>query len=205
MEDESKRVVKNNNDDAVVKSESSQIVNRIVQSVETMTLRLKRRRDKLRRVLTENEDIEEIIDDFADRIKKIEKQQEQQRPISATFEVVKKQHSSSEVILSDVKELQPEFKNLERRVNEFLDRDIPQKEKDSVVQLFEKLKTRWENVEDDSKERVKKTAEVERPSDVYNTKSNEIITWLNDVEKKVPDDDTESMQNVKKQKDTLEV
>ena len=205
MEAEAKKVVKNNNDDAVVKSESAQIVNRVVQNVETTTLRLKRRRDKLRRVLTENEDIEEIIDDFADRIKKIEKQQEQQRPISATFEVVKKQHVSSEVILSDVKELQPEFKNLERKVNEFLDRDIPQKEKDSVVQLFEKVKTRWENVEDNSKERVKKTTEVERPSDVYNTKSNEFITWLNDVEKKVPDDDTESMQNVKKQKDTLEV
>ena len=197
--------MENNADDVVVRSETSYRISRVEQPVETSMLRLKRRRDKLQRMVSENLDVEESVEDFSDRLKKIEKQQEKQRPVSATFDVVKKQRLTSNLVMTDIKELESCYNDLTKKVGDFTSKDQPQKDIDAVEKGFEKLKVRWEKVKDVGEKRCAKTTEVERPSDVYHDKATEFVTWLTDAEQRVPKAETKDKHKFKIEKEQLEV
>ena len=204
-------VVDNNEDATVVKSAVNKILRPEMENVETTTLRLKKRREKLRQLFTKHGEVDEVIESFSDRLKVVERKQDQQRPVSAIFEVVRKQRSNSDAVVADITDLTVGYKDLERKVHEFVDKEHPQKDKDRVIDSFEKVKQRFEKVKEEGSNKAKKTKDVELPAHVHNDKYTEFVAWLEDIEKKLKDtdkkgaSDKESEEVSKKRKEILKV
>lgn len=204
-------VVDNNDDATEVRSAVTQISEPVVENVETIATRLKKKRQKLRRVLTKHGRIDDVMQNFSDQLKAIEKRQEQQRPLSAVFETVRSQRNNSEAIVDGIVDLSADFKELERKVHETVDREEQPKEKDRVIESFEKIKERFENVKEQGTRAVIKAKLVEAPARVHKDKAVEFVAWLDTAEKKLKDIerkdiDGEDLEDViKKRNDTLKV
>lgn len=209
LEGKAETVIDNNCDTAEVRSAVNRVSEPISGSVETCTLRLKKKRENLRRVFIKHASVDDVLENFSEQLKAIEKKEEQQRPVSAVFEIVQNQRDNSEAVLADVNNLNAGYKDLERKVHEVVDREAQPKEKDRVIESFEKIRARFEKVKEDVTRTVRKTKEVEEPARIHTDKATRFARWLENVEKTFKDvsrkgtDGKCAKDAAKKRKDTL--
>ena len=183
------KVVENNENDPDVQFRVNKISEPVLENMENIGLRLKKRREKLRRLSIRQSSIDDVIESYSDRLKDVEKRQEQQRPISAIFEIVDKQRSNSDSIVADIAELTAGFKDVERKVHEHVDKEQPQEEKDRVIESFEKIKLRYEDAKEEGTLKAKKTDEVGVSAHIYSDKITEFVAWLDNAEKLLKEGD----------------
>ena len=180
-------VVENNGSDTDIQSTVRRMSEPMLENVDSTKFRLKKRREKLRRLFTRQSTIDDIFENYSDRLKDVEKRQEQQRPVSAVFEIVHKQRANSDSIVADISDLTVGYKDLERKVNEYADMEQPEEETKRVIENFEKIKHRYESVKEEGTAKAKKTNDVENLSRIHSDKVAEFITWLETAEQKLKD------------------
>ena len=204
-------VVDNNSNDSGVQTDVNKVIEPVLENMESAKLRLKKRREKLQRLFTKQSKIDDAIESYSDRLKDVEKRQEQQRPISAVLEIVTRQRSDSDEIVANVTDLRVGYKDVERKVHEFVDKEQGQEETDRIIESFEKVKLRYENVKEEGTVKAKKTHEVETSARIHNDRVIEFIAWLSTAEKKFRDNERkgiesrDSKETVKKSKGVLKV
>ena len=182
------KVASNNPDSVLVRSEVSEQVGQISKDVEAMKLRLRKRRDQLRRRSMEQECLDDVIEEFSSQLEKIEARQEQEKPVSALFDVLGKQRKTCEYIVDDVQELKNDYRNIERKVKESMDEGDQEEKVDKILGKFDKIGVRFNDIKKAEKERREKIKQVEKPSAVYFKYASEFRKWLTDVENRVQHD-----------------
>lgn len=204
-------VVENNENDPDVQSSVNKFSEPVLENMDSTGLRLKKRREKLRRLYIKQSNIDDVIESYSDRLKDVEKRQEQQRPVSAIVEIVNKQRSNSDSIVADIADLTVGFKDVERKVHEHVDKEQPQAEKDRVIESFEKIKLRYESAKEEGTFKAKKTKEVEVSARMHSDKITEFTAWVDTAEKQLKDvdkkgtGDKDTKRIAKKAKDILKV
>ena len=195
-----------NDHDFSVKSECKHNVQKIMDPICRLTMKLVERKNKLQNLLVGSQDLQDSLDDFSDKLTKIEKVFEKIKPVSAVYTIVKKQESSTQKLLEETVSLRGSLDLLERTADK-LTHHTEGKEEEQINKAKEKLKSRWEVLHVNLIKRNDKTESVVPVAQDYDERQRVILEWLMETEIKLAADNvlTVNDQNLAKELEQIKV
>ena len=184
IKDSAEKVCKNNPGDFSVSSETGLNAKKIEEPLERIAFKLNDRKAKLEKLLVSTQELQDTIDDFSDKLTKVEKDLEKAKPISARHPIVKKQQTTNDQLLEDTKQIKPAFKVLEATV-EKVSRDAEPKEREQVAKKIDALKERWETSRDKLEKRKEVINTVVPLAKQYEELSEPLVEFITATEKEL--------------------
>ena len=207
VEDLGDVVCRNNADDFSVKSEIRFKVTKVKEPVDRITIRLVERKTKLENLLVSSQKLQDTLDDFADKLTRIERMHEKMKPVSARYSTVKKQQINTENLLDEVFQLEPSFHLLEKTADKVL-HDTEPNERAQLEKKIKGMKTRWEEERERIKDRRNLIDSVFPLAQEYDEGEQPLAEWITATEKQlapITDDVLLDEKSIGKELDRLKV
>ena len=185
LDEAGNRVIHDNPDDFSVQSETRFLINKVRQPLDRTLLKLNERKAKLHNILANSQEIQELVDDTDDRLTRLEKIQEKQRPVSPEYDTIKKQHLENTSVLEDLDQLEPLVELLEARAQRISDDTEPENSK-GILDKVDDFKSRLVNVKQKAKGREEFIEKVEPLAQASYEKTKDLMDIIPDLEKKLP-------------------
>jgi len=190
LEPEQKRIeelcndIVQHHDDFSVQSQARHMVKKITAPMDRLSLSLVERKSKLNNLLVGSQDLQDSFDDLGEKLLKIEKACAKLKPISAVYNVAKKQELTVQKLLDEVTSLAGSFEILARSVDE-LKHHTDAKEHDRVCKVKDKLKARWEVLHENLKKKNEVAESVIPVAQDYDERCIALSDWLVGAEKQL--------------------
>lgn len=190
LEPEQKRIeelcndIVQHHDDFSVQSQARHMVKKITAPMDRLSLSLVERKSKLNNLLVGSQDLQDSFDDLGEKLLKIEKACAKLKPISAVYNVAKKQELTVQKLLDEVTSLAGSFEILARSVDE-LKHHTDAKEHDRVCKVKDKLKARWEVLHENLKKKNEVAESVIPVAQDYHERCIALSDWLVGAEKQL--------------------
>uniref|UniRef100_A0A7M5V1J7 Uncharacterized protein n=1 Tax=Clytia hemisphaerica TaxID=252671 RepID=A0A7M5V1J7_9CNID len=203
-------VCQNNPGDFSVASQTALDAKKVEEPLERLEFKLNDRKNKLENLLVGTQELQDTIDDFNDKLLTAEKALDKMKPISARYPIAKKQQATTDALVNQINELEPNLKTLENAADKVI-READPKEAERVQKKIDDLKDRYQKAKDivkakqDVVEKVvplaKNFEEVAEPLQEFITEAEKELAPVTDdlpAEKPLLNSEIDKLKNLKK-------
>ena len=169
------------NEPAVLMEVNSKI-HKATASLELLSAKVDDKHNMLQAAVLQSQEFQETLDDFADKLTKLEDDVAQMGPVSSQYDVVRDQSEEIEHATADVKQLEPVFEKVSKTGDEILESLEPGEEKDELKERLSDLATRWNTVKKKIEDRKSKIDDVSVVAKTHHDSLQSLLPWMSDVE-----------------------
>ena len=140
------------------------------------------RQAKLQMVVLQTQEFQETLDDFVDKLSKIEDDLARMLPVSPVYDVVRDQLHEVEQVSDDVKQLEPVFGRVSSCGQDVLESLEPGEEKDKLKDKLAEIEERWNDVKEKVESRKANLVDITPDSKRYHDNRQSLLPCLEDAE-----------------------
>lgn len=137
---------------------------------------------KLQMVVLQTQEFQETLDDFVDKLSKIEDDLARMLPVSPVYDVVRDQLHEVEQVSDDAKQLEPVFGRVSSCGQDVLESLEPGEEKDKLKDQLAEIEERWNVVKEKVESRKATLEEVTPDAKGYHDNHQNLLPCLEDAE-----------------------
>lgn len=185
LEETGKKIIEDSDEDAEVVHDVREEINKIASLIEILARKISDRQARLQSALIRCQEFQVSYDELMNKLGDIEDALAKQEPISALYETVKTQRLENEELQQTLDQQEPVFEKLVQTglaVAESLE-DEPERE--SLERKIGVMKKRWENAEQNVRERQERLCNVEPLAKKYHDKAEDLSVLFDNAEKNV--------------------
>ena len=150
--------------------------------LEAIEAKIEDRQAKLQLAVLQTQEFQETLDDFTEKLAKIEDDLAHMLPVSSVYDDLRDQNQELEHTADDVKQLEPVFERVSKNGSEVLESLEPGEERDNLEELLGDIRGRWTDVKDRVANRQSKLGEVTPVAKKYNDALHSLLPWMSDTE-----------------------
>lgn len=155
---------------------------KIKAPLENIAVKLDDRQTKLQMVVLQTQAFQDTLDDFEDKLSKIEDDLARMLPVSPVYERLRDQTHNHAEVADDVKQLEPVYSKLSSCGYDVLESLEPGEEKELLKDKLNEIDQRWNNVKEKVDDRKANIDEVTPDAKNYHEHSHSLIPCLEDAE-----------------------
>lgn len=181
-DDTGQRLVECCDNEPAVLMEVNSKVHKAQASLELLSAKVDDQHKTLQAAVLQSQEFQETLDDFADKLRKLEDDVAKMGPVSSQYDVLREQSEDIEHAISDVKQLEPVFQRISKNGDEILERLEPGEEKDELEEKLSDLATRWNEVKTKIEDRKSKIDDVSVVAKCHHDSLQSLLPWMSDAE-----------------------
>ncbi|EDO37706.1 predicted protein [Nematostella vectensis] len=186
------RLVESCESDPAVYSEVNTKLAKIKTPLDAIEAKVNNRQEKLQLAVLQTQEFQTTLDDFTEKLAKIEDDLEHVGPVSAVYDVVKRQKHKVEEARDDCKQLEPVFEKVSSCGNDVLESLEAGEEKDDLKGKLDDMEQRWKSVVELYDERQKALDRSLNAAEVFWPVLLELKAALKDVQDRMELEDLPS-------------
>ena len=153
--------------------------------LEALEAKIEDRHAKLQLAVLQSQEFQETLDDFKDKLAKIENDLAHMLPVSPVYDDVRDQNQEMEHTADDVKQLEPVYERVAKCGNEMLESLEPGEERDGLEEQLTDVSGRWADVKDKVASRGSALEDVTPVAKEYNEAQLSLLPWMGEAEQMV--------------------
>lgn len=181
-DDAGQRLVECCDNEPAILMEVNSKVHKATASLELLSAKVDDQHKKLQEAVLQSQQFQETLDDFTEKLAKLEDDVAKMGPVSSQYDVLREQSEDVEHSIADVKQLEPVYERISKNADEILASLEPGEEKDELKERLSDLAARWNAVKekvDDRKSKIDDVIIVARP---HHDSLQSLLPWMSDAE-----------------------
>lgn len=155
---------------------------KIKTPLENIAVKVDNRQSKLQMVVLQTQAFQDTLEDFENKLSKIEDDLARMLPVSPVYERVRDQTHELEEIADDVKQIEPVYGRFSSCGYDVLESLEPGEEKERLKDKLDEIEKRWNNVKDKVNDRKANINEVTPDAKNYHENSHTLMPCLENAE-----------------------
>jgi len=176
------RLVECCDNEPAVLMEVNNKIHKATASLELLSAKVDEKHNMLQAAVLQSQEFQETLDDFADKLAKLEDDVAKMGPVSSRYDVLRDQSEEIEHATADVKQLEPVFEKVSKTGDEILESLEPGEEKDELKEKLSDLSTRWNVVKTKIEDRKSKIDDVSVVAKTHHDSLQSLLPWMSDAE-----------------------
>ena len=169
------------NEPAIVMEVNSKVY-KATTSLDLLSAKVDDQQKKLQEAVLQSQEFQETLDDFAEKLAKLEDDVAKMRPVSSQYDVLREQSEDIEHAVADLRQLEPVYERISRNGENIFASLEPGEEKDELKERLDDLASRWNAVKGKVDDRKSKIDEVVVVAKCYHDSLQSVLPWMSDSE-----------------------
>ena len=176
------RLVECCDNEPAVLMEVNNKIHKATASLELLSAKVDDKHNMLQAAVLQSQEFQETLEDFAEKLAKLEDDVAKMGPVSSQYDVLRDQSEESEHATADIKQLEPVFEKVSKTGHEILESLEPGEEKDELQEKLSDLCTRWNAVKTKIEDRKSKIDEVSVVAKTHHDSLQSLLPWMSSAE-----------------------